>query len=200
MRAALTALVLFACGADDATRTPTPAPTPTPAAEAPAAEAPAAEAALATNDAETENAEAAAAADWKTYGDAFTLSTDKTLACGDLLANPAGHVDTTVRVSGRVADVCQKMGCWMVITPEDTTDPKAMIRVTMKDHAFSVDKQGAGSIAQLEGMLKAVEIDEETVEHYASESGAEGAVPEKQGMKYELVASAVQMKPAPGPQ
>ncbi|MEC7948088.1 MAG: DUF4920 domain-containing protein [Myxococcota bacterium] len=190
MRAALTALVLIACGADDAAGTPTPAQAPTPA------ETPAVEAAPATADAGTV---AAAAADWKTYGDAFTLSTDKTLACGDLLANPAGHVDTTVRVSGRVADVCQKMGCWMVITPEDTTDPKAMIRVTMKDHAFSVDKQGAGNIAQLEGILKAVEIDEETVEHYASESGAEGAVPEKQGMKYELVASAVQMKPATGP-
>ena len=112
----------------------------------------------------------------------------------------ASHVDATVRVSGRVADVCQAKGCWMVITPEDTDDAAAMIRVTMKDHAFSVDKQGAGSVTQLEGVLKAVEVDAETVEHYASEGGAGDAVPEKQGMKYELVASAVQMKPGAAPQ
>lgn len=175
--------ILVACGADDA-----------PATEATATVPPVAE--VAASGAAT----AAAESDWKTYGEAFTVAEDQTVACGDLLANPTGHVDATVRVSGRVADVCQAKGCWMVITPEDTDDDAAMIRVTMKDHAFSVDKQGAGSVTQLEGVLKAVEVDAETVEHYASEGGAGDAVPEKHGMKYELVASAVQMKPGAGPQ
>jgi hypothetical protein len=181
--------ILVACGADDA-----------PATEAPAAAPHVAEVAASGAATATAAAEAAADSDWKTYGEAFTVAEDQTVACGDLLANPTSHVDATVRVSGRVADVCQAKGCWMVITPEDTDDAAAMIRVTMKDHAFSVDKQGAGSVTQLEGVLKAVEVDAETVEHYASEGGAGDAVPEKQGMKYELVASAVQMKPGAAPQ
>ena len=194
MRAALFTLLLpalVACGAEDAPATNAPAAAPAVAGVA-APGAPVGAAAA--------TAAGAAQAEWKTYGEAFTVAADQTVACGDLLANPASHVDATVRVSGRVADVCQKKGCWMVITPENTTDAKAMIRVTMKDHAFSVDQQGAGGIAQLEGVLKAVEVDEETVEHYASEGGANGAVPEKHGMNYELVASAVQMKRDAGPQ
>ena len=174
------ALALVACGADDAGETPAAAPAQaTPAVASPAA-APA----------------AGTSGDWSTFGEAFTVAEDQTVSCDSLLQDPAKHVDATIRVSGRVADVCQAKGCWMVLTPETTSDTEQMIRVTMKDHAFSVDKQGAGSTAHLEGILKAVEVDAETVEHYASEGGTEGAVPEKHGMKYELVASAVQMRKA----
>ena len=33
--------------------------------------------------------------------------------------NPEGFVGKTVRVEGSVRDVCQKMGCWMVISEGD---------------------------------------------------------------------------------
>ena len=183
MRTAILAIALAACGADDAPTTPAAEAPAAPAAEAPAA-APAAT-----------NAQAGATG-WQDYGAAFTVTEDKTVTCGDLLSDPDAHVDQTVRVSGRVADVCQKMACWMVITPENTDDPTRTIRVLMKDHAFTVDMEGAGGVAQIEGVLTAVEPDPETVAHFESEAAEGAVIPEKHGMKYELVASSVRMKRA----
>ncbi len=132
---------------------------------------------------------------WSHFGTEFTTDPASLLRCETLLADPAAHVDQTVRVSGRVADVCQSQGCWMVLTP--LSGGEQMVRVTMKDHAFSVDKQGQGREAELEGVLIAKPVDAETVAHYESEAGTAGAVPEKQatgGISYELVASAVRFR------
>lgn len=132
---------------------------------------------------------------WEHFGTDFTTAPESTLRCETLLADPAAHVNQTVRVTGRVADVCQAKGCWMVLTPKDGGEQ--MMRVTMKDHAFSVDKQGHGREAELEGVLIAKTVDPETVAHYEGEAGAEGKVPEKQatgGVSYELVASAVRFR------
>ena len=157
-------------------------PAPEPAApEAPAAAEPAA-------------AEPAAkpAGDWQAYG--ADMSADKdVIAAADLLANPASYVDQDIRVEGRVADVCQKMGCWMVVSEGDQS-----IRVTMKDHAFSVDKQGAGTTCQIDGTLVAKAKDPETIAHFEGEATEGAVIPEKQvegDVVYELVASGVRMKP-----
>ena len=134
---------------------------------------------------------AATATDWKHYGEAFTVK--ETLAASKLLANPAGFDGKTVLVEGRVADVCSKMGCWMVVAHEDQT-----MRVRMKDHAFFVDKQGKGNDCRIEGVVVALKVDPKTVAHFESESRETDKMPEK-GLAagdtvYELVASGVAMK------
>lgn len=131
---------------------------------------------------------------WAHFGSSFTVDPSATLTCEQLLADPAAQVDRTVRVTGRVADVCQSQGCWMVLTPKQATSADQVIRVTMRDHAFSVDKQGAGRETELEGILVQKEIDPDTVAHYESEAGDATAVPERQGMAYELVASVVRIR------
>jgi len=121
----------------------------------------------------------------------------ESLAAADLLANPAGFDGKTVLVEGRVADVCSKMGCWMVVAHEGQT-----MRVRMKDHAFFVDKQGKGNDCRIEGVVVAKEVDPATVAHFESESRETDKMPEKglaAGTRiYELVASGVAMK-APTP-
>ena len=67
--------------------------------------------------------------------------------------------------------------------PENTDDPTKTIRVLMKDHAFTVDMEGAGGVARI-GVLKAVEPDPETVAHFESEAAEGAVIPEKHGMKY----------------
>lgn len=133
----------------------------------------------------------AAAGDWTDYGTPFTAETAVTPAA-DLLARPADFVGKSVRVEGRVADVCQKMGCWMVIAEGDQS-----MRVLMKDHAFSVDKQGAGSTCLVDGVVEAKPIDPKTVEHFESESAEGAVIPEKQAktdVVYQLVAAGVRLK------
>lgn len=132
---------------------------------------------------------------WDHYGSEFRLPYEAAMPAEELLRDPARHLAQTVRVRGRVADVCQAKGCWMVLTP--MSGGPEMIRVTMKDHAFSVDKQGHGREADLEGLLIEKPVDPETVAHYEGEAGAQGLVPERQattGHSYELVASAVRFR------
>ena len=142
-----------------------------------------------------EPATAAPSADWTHSGEAFTVK--ESLAAADLLANPASFDGKTVLVEGRVADVCSKMGCWMVVAHEDQT-----MRVRMKGHAFFVDKQGKGKDCRIEGVVVAKEVDPATVAHFKSESRETDKMPENglaAGARiYELVASGVAMK-APTP-
>lgn len=124
-----------------------------------------------------------------TYGDALTGA--ERLSVKALLADASAHVGKTVQVEGHITDVCQKAGCWMVLTEEDQ-----LLRVTMKDHSFSVDKNGAGATAICEGTVVEVPADPETVAHYQSEAREKGAIPEANtaGSTYQLVASAVQIR------
>ncbi len=143
--------------------------------------------------AHVEPAAAAVAPDasgWSHFGSEFT--TQETLAASSFLADPAPFVGKTVRVEGRVAEVCQKAGCWMVLADGDKS-----LRVRMKDHAFSVDKAGEGCTASIEGQVVATPVDPKTVEHYASESKEGATMPENSatnGMVYEIEATGVAMK------
>lgn len=155
---------------------------------------PAAEAAHHADDHAEPAPAAAMAADWTHYGAPFALTEVKTAA--EVLGSPAQFADQTVLVEGKVTDVCQKAGCWMVITDDQST-----MRVLMKDHSFSVDKGGTGAHCRVEGQIVAKEVDPEEVAHFASESADAENMPEhaaKDNVIYQLVATGVSMKPAEG--
>lgn len=156
--------LLFACG------TPSEPPTEE-AAEAPAAEAPA----------------PAEAPTWTTFGEAFPDG--DAVAAAALLDDPEPFVGQSLVVEGRVADVCQKAGCWMVIADGDRT-----MRVMMKDHAFAVPKDCDGEVARVAGTVVAKDVDAATVAHFEGEAAKPEVMPEKApGRTYQLVASAVQL-------
>ncbi len=124
------------------------------------------------------------------FGEAFTL--EEVTPAATLLAAPADFVEKTIRVEGRVTDVCQKAGCWMVITDETNH-----MRIRTKDHGFFVAKDGAGSTAQIEGLVVALEVDPDTVAHFESESSEGATIPEhsaKDNTTYEMVASSVEFR------
>jgi hypothetical protein len=169
-----------------------------PAAETPPAEAPIAEAAVepaaAAAPADPAPPATAVAGEWAHYGAEFTLSDSLTAA--QLLSTPEKYVDQNILVEGKIADVCQKAGCWMVITDDNTT-----MRVLMKDHSFAVDKGGTGGTCRVEGTIVAREIDPEFVAHLESESTNVAAMPEKNAegnVVYELNATGVSMLKAEG--
>jgi hypothetical protein len=62
--------------------------------------------------------------------------------------------------SGRITQVCQKMGCWLVLTGEG--DRHA--RVFMHDHAYSVPKDASGR-AVVYGTLSEKQLDAKEVQH-----------------------------------
>jgi len=129
---------------------------------------------------------------WATFGAAFDAAAS-VVPVTAVLDSPATFEGKEVTVEGAVADVCQKAGCWMVLG-----DGARTIRVRMADHAFSVEKQGAGWTAQVQGKLVAKPLDAAMVEHFKSESAKPEVMPESGvagGVVYELVATSVRMKP-----
>ena len=126
------------------------------------------------------------------FGGEFTLTNSEPLQT--LIDDPSPFVGKNVRVVGEITNVCQAKGCWMVLRAEGGES----MRITMKDHAFAVDKDLAGKTAHVQGTVIAKTVDPETVAHYESE-GATDDVPEKgKTSVHELVATAVQIDVAEG--
>ena len=104
------------------------------------------------------------AGDTRTYGapiaeDAAVVPISVAAADTDAYAGDA-H-----RFSGRITEVCQKEGCWMML--EDNGEAA---RVMMKDHAFLVPKDARGN-AEVYGVLSVKELTQEAAEHLAEDSG-----------------------------
>ncbi len=204
---ALLPLLLLACGEPAAPQAAAPVapvadPSAAPAADpsaAPAADPSAAPASAAAAGAPATAAAAYAAlgvesawageADWAAHEAEFQGA----VALGKVLDDPKAHAGAVV-IEGKVSDVCQKKGCWTVLS-----DGARTLRITMKDHAFGIPKDASGATAQFKGELVAKPLDPKTVAHYASEAGNPDAMPEK-GLPagatetWELVASSARLK------
>ena len=121
------------------------------------------------------------------FGKPFTL--EKTIQSSALLNKPEAFVGKKIRVEGKVTDVCQKMGCWLVIT-----DDEKSMRITTKGHKFFVAKDGTGSRCHIEGEVIARAKDPSRTAHFESESSKGAPIPENQttGDKtYEITASSI---------
>lgn len=93
-------------------------------------------------------------------------------------AIPAGAISSTLAeaiaahsdsgkdqlISGRVAQVCQKQGCWMTLS-----DGELMARV-MTDHKFALPKELAGQVVVF-GKLEVLDLDAKEIAHMAKDSG-----------------------------
>ena len=83
----------------------------------------------------------------------------------DVVKHPEKYARDPVVIRGRVSDVCQKKGCWMVLQEGDST-----VRIHFKDYGFFVPKNCSGQMAYVEGRVKREVISERTARHYAEES------------------------------
>jgi hypothetical protein len=101
------------------------------------------------------------------FGAALTLSQDSAVSVSTAIASPELH-SRPVLVLGSIADVCQKKGCWMVVS-----DGQAQMRVTFKDYGFFVPMNSSGQQVLIEGVVSEQEISEELAKHYAEESRSE---------------------------
>lgn len=71
-----------------------------------------------------------------------------------------------IRLDGRVADVCRKKGCWMVLS-----EGGEEIRIRFKDYAFFVPRDCSGREVIVEGIATRKTIPEAEARHYAEEGG-----------------------------
>ncbi|GAB1429367.1 hypothetical protein MASR2M18_01990 [Ignavibacteria bacterium] len=71
-----------------------------------------------------------------------------------------------IRLSAQVDEVCQSMGCWLIVKEGDI-----MLRIKTKDHNFFVPKNIAGRTVIVEGIVEEQIIAEELARHYAEDAG-----------------------------
>src|SRR3954471_8121743 len=103
------------------------------------------------------------------YGAPLGAAPTESLA--SVLAEPTRYAGQPLRVEGHVRRACTAMGCWMELAATGAGDAPAC-RVSMKDHAFFVPTNSAGSSARVEGTLAVRRIEPEQVAHMQSEGAA----------------------------
>jgi hypothetical protein len=104
---------------------------------------------------------------YKAFGDSLQ-SKSAPIALADAInaASTDEKAATPVRIEAKVVDVCQKKGCWMMLT-----DGKSTMRVTFKDYGFFMPKDITGKTIIAEGIVKADVLTEADARHYAEDAG-----------------------------
>jgi len=100
--------------------------------------------------------------DAKQYGQ--PIPDGKAVPISVAVAAHGSYAGKPQRYSGRIAEVCQKEGCWMVLEDEGQS-----ARVMMRDHKFAVPKDASGT-AEVYGVLSRKELSPEAVKHMQEES------------------------------
>ena len=106
------------------------------------------------------------------YGKGVTIAEPTPIAT--LLAKPDGFVGKAVRVDGVITGVCEKRGCWMQVTDQETGQG---IRIKVEDGVIVFPYESMGHRAAAEGMFEAVKLTPEQVaaRAEAAKKAAEGA-------------------------
>ncbi len=94
---------------------------------------------------------------------------DGAISYAELPARMADKDSLAIKVVGKVAEVCQKKGCWMTIEAEGADLPA--MRVTFKDYAFFMPKDLAGKRVIIDGFAYISETSVEDLRHYAEDAG-----------------------------
>jgi Domain of unknown function (DUF4920) len=104
-------------------------------------------------------------------------------------ANAAEHVGKPQLFAGRITEVCQKEGCWLMIEENGLA-----ARVMTKDHAFVVPKDATGR-AIVYGVLSENTLSPDAVKHLADDAGKGGREGHGPAKEYRIVASAISIVP-----
>ena len=79
------------------------------------------------------------------------------------------------KITGKVVEVCQAMGCWIKLEKEDGTT----LMVKSKDHGFFMPLDIVGKKVVVQGDASVNEISEKMRKHYAEDAGKSKAEIEK---------------------
>jgi hypothetical protein len=107
----------------------------------------------------------------KTFGQALSEREPVTLT--SVYGKADEYLGQTVTIKSEIADVCQKAGCWAVLTEGDLA-----MRVTIPEHDWALPKDCAGQTGMFEGKIVKADTRKKTVEHFKGESMKPEVMPE----------------------
>lgn len=74
----------------------------------------------------------------------------------------------SMKVTGKVKEVCQKKGCWMTLVSDQPGYPE--MRVTFKDYGFFMPKDLSGKKVVIEGFAQVTTTPVDVLRHYAEDA------------------------------
>lgn len=95
------------------------------------------------------------------YGAEITVK--ETTKISDILSNPDAWLGKRVLIKGEVGKVCEAAGCWMMIKSDK---PGEELKIKVKDGVIVFPVEASGKIAEVEGELYKIELDEEAAREY----------------------------------
>jgi len=101
-------------------------------------------------------------------GAPLTLTSQTAIA--ELVAKPARFVGRTVQVKGKVSEVCQMAGCWMMLTDTATN---AAVRIKVEDGEIVFPKDAVRKQAIAEGTFTILKLTHEQVVQQARHEAEE---------------------------
>ena len=125
-------------------------------------------------------------AEFETFG-APLDATVPVVSLEKLVNDGDAYVGRPVQVVARVAEVCQRKGCFFI-----AREGASVVRISFKDYGFFVPTDIGGKRVTLVGEVVAREVSADEADHYAKDLGVD-APPLKQGLAYEIVATSVRV-------
>jgi hypothetical protein len=118
-----------------------------------------------TKPADSAKMQSSAVEAYQSYGAKIDASAAQSLA--SLVPLESQDTKQIVKVSGRIGQVCQAEGCWMMLTDGDIA-----VRVKFGDHAFVIPKDAQGN-AIARGQFEITEMSEAHAKHMAEDAGTD---------------------------
>jgi hypothetical protein len=103
------------------------------------------------------------------YGDAVDAAEAVAVRAVVDSAQALNGKDVTVR--GRIAQVCQKKGCWLAMDAGDARPVRVLVPRTEEGYGFTVSTDASGE-AVVSGTLSVNALDDATRDHYESDGAA----------------------------
>jgi len=125
-------------------------------------------------------------ADTETFGAPLDESV-QAVSLEEIASDGGTYVGQSVRVVARVAQVCQKKGCFFI-----AQEGSSVVRISFKDYGFFVPSDISGRRVTFIGEVVAREVTADEAAHYAEDLGTEAA-PVESGEVYEIVATSVRV-------
>lgn len=122
----------------------------------------------------------AAAGEARVFGD--QMPAGEALPVARAIAEVDRIAGQPAKFAGRITQVCQKMGCWLILE-----DNGQHARVMARDHAWGVPTDSSGR-AEVLGVLEVRELSQDQADHFAEDAGQEGEIDLRE---YRIVADSI---------
>lgn len=111
---------------------------------------------------------------------------DHGISLANLIEHQDQHVGKEIRITTRIAKVCEKKGCFFIATQGDQS-----ARITFADYGFFIPTDSGGKQATLVGNFSLKELTPEQVAHYQDDVGEAVTNNDQNVIEYSIVATSV---------